>query len=200
MQSLLSREFTRVQRALQMPQTSGLASAAAFGANARHVVLLGVCLGGGLAAFLSALTWLVRGAAVRALTSNAPVGALCVAVMPAVLVCQCLKGLAYPANAVLMGGRDWLFSTAGMWASSAALVGSLMLWLPAPPAAGAAAATAADGARALLTIWQALGLTFGVQVATSMLRYLSGTGPWRVLTGKSAPRAARGPGEGAKAS
>jgi len=122
MQSLLSREFTRVQRALQMPQTSGLASAAAFGANARHVVLLGVCLGGGLAAFLSALTWLVRGAAVRALTSNAPVGALCVAVMPAVLVCQCLKGLAYPANAVLMGGRDWLFSTAGMWASRCVFV------------------------------------------------------------------------------
>jgi Na+-driven multidrug efflux pump len=100
MQSLLSRELTRVQRALEVPGDS----AAAFGANARHVVLLGVFLGGGLAGLLSALTWLGRGAAVRALTSNAPVGALCVAVMPAVLICQCLKGLAYPANAVLMGG------------------------------------------------------------------------------------------------
>jgi hypothetical protein len=88
--------------------------------------------------------------------------------------------------------RDWLVSTAGMWASSAALVGSLMLWLPAPPAAALLMpAVAADSARALLTIWQALGLNFGVQVVTSMLRYLSGTGPWRVLTGKGAPRASK---------
>lgn len=151
-------------------------------------MLLGVGLGGGLAAALSALTWAVRDGAVRALTSNAPVGALCVVLMPAVLVCQCFKGLAYPANAVLMGGRDWGVSTIGMWASSLALVGALLRWLPPPPAAGAAA-TAAEGARALLVIWQALGLTFGVQVAVSMLRYASGTGPWRALTGRDAPRA-----------
>jgi Na+-driven multidrug efflux pump len=200
MQSLLSRELTRTQRALALAanplgangvgargaRASG--SAAQFAANARHVVLLGVVLGGGLAALLSLVTWLLRAPAVRALTSNAPVGALCVSVMPAVLICQCFKGLAYPANAILMGGRDWLVSSAGMWASSLVLVGSLVHWLPAPPVGGVAA-TAAEGAASLLVIWRALGLTFAVQVACSLLRFLSGTGPWRVLVGKDAPGA-----------
>jgi putative MATE family efflux protein len=211
MQSLLSRELTRTERALALGAEGGTDSvanaaargtsaresragtAAEFARNARHVVALGVGLGGGLAALLSVLTWLARSSAVRTLTSNVPVGALCVLVMPAVLICQCSKGLAYPANAVLMGGRDWLVSTAGMWASSGALVGSLLLWLPAPPAEGVA--TAAEGAAALLVIWRALGLTFAVQVAVSLLRYFSGTGPWRVLTGKGAPR----DGDGRKA-
>lgn len=197
MQSLLSRELTRLQRALQPAQAARAArgeggSAAQFGANARHVVLVGVGLGGGLALLLSLLTWLVRGFAVRALTSNAPVGALCVSLMPWVLICQCLKGLAYPANSVLLGGRDWLVSTAGMWLSSLALVGSLLHWLPSPPVGGAAV-SAADGLSSLLIIWQALSMTFAVQVVVSLLRYFSGTGQWRVLTGRDAPREPRRP-------
>lgn len=197
MQSLLSRELTRLQRALRPAVAERAArgksgSAAQFGENARHIVLLGVALGGGLALLLSALTWLGRDAAVRALTSNGPVGALCVALMPWVLICQCFKGLAYPANAVLLGGRDWLVSTAGMWLSSAVLVGSLLHWLPPPPAGGAAASAAAS-LGALLIVWKALSASFAIQVAASLLRYFSGTGQWRVLTGRDAPREPRRP-------
>ena len=46
--------------------------------------------------------------------------------MPAVLLTQVLKGLAYPSNAILMSGRDWIASTTSMWLASASLVAMLV--------------------------------------------------------------------------
>jgi Na+-driven multidrug efflux pump len=86
--------------------------------------------------------------------------------MPLVLVTQIIKGLAYPSNAVLMGGSDWLASTIAMWASSALLVQLLSSNL------------LGSGLRG---VWAALAACFAMQVVTALGRVASRTGPWRVL-------------------
>eukprot|EP00962_Isochrysis_galbana_P040006 scaffold14464_cov108-Isochrysis_galbana.AAC.2 len=140
--------------------------AAACRANARHVLRRGLLLGLGLATALSLITWAFRGMAVGALTSSAEVRAAAVAVMPLVLVTQVIKGLAYPSNAMLMGGSDWLASTLAMWASSALLVRLL-----SSPTSGSG----------LMDVWAALAACFAMQVVTALGRVASRTGPWRVL-------------------
>jgi len=77
-----------------------------------------------------------------------------------------LKGLAYPANAVLMGGRDWIGSTAAMWASSAVLV--LLL-------------SRQVFGSGLLAVWASLAACFGMQVVMALGRVASKTGPWGAL-------------------
>ena len=89
---------------------------------------------------------------------------------------QALKGLAYPLNGALMGGLDWSFSAAAMWAAQLACVGSVGLL--------------SQGGRNPLTLsglWATLVLLFAVQIATAVGRILSGTGPWAVLRKREGP-------------
>lgn len=210
--SLVSRELTRLERAVEGGLTAARTAAARAAAlRARYVVTLGCVLGGGLAALLSVATWWLRGRAIGVMCSGASSGAvraLALGVMPAVLVTQVLKGLAYPANAILMGGRDWLLSAGAMWAASGLLIGAIRWGMPLLAPAGAAAVwgpagaalSAAEQSAALDVIWRALALCFGVQALSALVRYASGTGPWRLLS-KYAPLGgardgAAGAGEG----
>lgn len=131
------------------------------------MLLVGVGLGGGLATALSLVTWACRSSLVSVLTSSPEVQLAAVGVMPAVLVTQVLKGLAYPANAVLMGGKDWLASTLAMWASSAVLVYLLASGTFGPPS--------------LRSVWSALAACFAMQIGTALGRVTTRTGPWRAL-------------------
>jgi Na+-driven multidrug efflux pump len=152
------------------PESEAEAEATACRASARYVLRRGLLLGGGLASALSVVTWACRAAAVGALTSSPEVRAAAVGVMPLVLVTQVIKGLAYPANAVLMGGSDWLASTLAMWASSAVLVHLL--------------SRSAFGT-GLHAVWGSLAACFAMQVVTALGRVASRTGPWRVLRRRS---------------
>ena len=119
------------------------------------------------------------------------------------------KGLAYPVNGVIMGGLDWGFSTAAMWAANAACISivlgakrGLLDNLPAVLRGGGGgcgcvggcvggAVVAADGAAAgflgggggqtLGTLWLGLAAFMWVQVGASVLRFLSGTSMWSFL-------------------
>uniref|UniRef100_A0A6U4LPP4 Uncharacterized protein n=1 Tax=Phaeomonas parva TaxID=124430 RepID=A0A6U4LPP4_9STRA len=107
--------------------------------------------------------------------------------MPQVLVAQVLKGLAYPANAVLLGGRDWNWSTAAMWASA----GATMACLAAQSYFSGPAHGFATGVRTVGQLWWALSLFFGVQVTFSVLRYTSARGPWAALHSDETKRRVR---------
>ena len=84
------------------------------------------------------------------------------------LVCQVLKGLAYPVNGALMGGLDWSFAAATMWAAQAACVCAVAAWGGGAPLS-------------LRRLWGALVLLFLTQVLVGIGRILSGRGPWEVL-------------------
>ena len=69
-----------------------------------------------------------------------------------------------------MGGLDWSFSAAAMWAAQLACVGSVALL--------------SQGGKNPLTLsglWSTLVLLFAVQILTAVGRMLSGTGPWAAL-------------------
>ena len=92
------------------------------------------------------------------------------AVMPLVLLCQALKGLAYPVNGALMGALDWGASAVSMWVAQLSCVASIAVW-------------SERGARALTlnNLWSTLFLLFAVQCVVGLARIASGTGPWAVL-------------------
>lgn len=68
---------------------------------------------------------LTRHVPAAGLTTSLEVRAAAVGVLPFVLACQVLKGLAYPLNGALMGGLDWSFSAASMWAAQIACLGKV---------------------------------------------------------------------------
>ena len=175
MQALVSRE-------LSLWEVCGAeASRGRHAANARHVLRRAVLLGGGLASLLSCVTWASRTRVVGTLTTDPAVRSLALAVMPAVLLTQVLKGLAYPSNAILMSGRDWIASTTSMWLASASLV-AMLTYGRSPLRAGLSGLSAYGAtAGALRTIWVALGACFAMQVLTALARVSSGRGIWRAL-------------------
>ncbi|KAL1519462.1 hypothetical protein AB1Y20_022983 [Prymnesium parvum] len=94
--------------------------------------------------------------------------------MPFVLACQTLKGLAYPLNGALMGGLDWGFSAAAMWAAQILCVSAVALL--------------SHGGRrplSLYGLWGTLVLLFSVQIVSAALRMASGSGPWQALYANS---------------
>ena len=90
------------------------------------------------------------------------------------MLCQALKGLAYPVNGCLMGALDWSAASATMWLSNAACAASLLRPTPA----------------SLTKLWEGFACLFAVQCAAGLLRVASGLGPWANLKKPQTPRTA----------
>ena len=73
----------------------------------RHIIKTGLAAGLAAAGVLGGATLLNRKRTVSALTTDPTVRAACVSLLPLVVLCQVLKGVAYPVNGALMGGLDW---------------------------------------------------------------------------------------------
>ena len=131
-----------------------------------HVMRRGALAGALVASALTALTAARPRAVIAGLTTDAAVRAQCHRILAPMLACQLCKGLAYPANGVVMGGLDWQFATFGIWAGSALCIG-LVAAAPQPPS--------------LATIWVGLSLFMGSQSLLSIARVVSRTGPWGML-------------------
>ena len=133
--------------------------------DAWHVIRLGSLVGGTIASLLTAITALKPSAVIAGLTTDTAVRAACGTIIAPVLACQLFKGLAFPANGVIMGGLDWSFSSAGIWLGS--LLCIALVHARSPPT--------------LVTIWVGLAAFMGSQTLFSVARVLSRAGPWRML-------------------
>ena len=158
-QTLLARELGRTD-----------VTAPARTAVARQIVSRGLLVGGAVAGTLSLLTFRYSREVVNGLTTIPEVRAAAYGVMPLVLACQALKGLAYPVSGALMGALDWRASAAAMWAAQLSAVSLVAIW-------------SQRGARplSLNQLWSALAVLFVVQILAGLGRIASGTGPWVVL-------------------
>lgn len=169
-QSLLAREVG----------SDGGAAGAADGraertAAARHIVARGLSFGGAAACTLSLATYLNRDSVLRGITTIPEVRAACRTVMPLVLLCQALKGLAYPVSGALMGGSDWSYSAASMWCAQLATLAIV-------------AGARRSGSITLNQLWVSLAANFATQIGTGALRLASGRGPWEVLRRSRGPK------------
>ena len=90
--------------------------------------------------------------------------------MPLVLVCQVLKGLAYPVNGALMGALDWRASAGAMVAAQITSVALVGYW-----------SRLGQVPLTLNRLWGALAALFAVQIGASLVRIASRTGPWRAF-------------------
>lgn len=136
----------------------------------RHLINTSIFMGGGVAALLSATTWFNRSSIIAGLTTDTAVQTVTASIFPVVLLCQVLKGLAYPVNGIIMGGLDWFFSMATMWLGNGVSVG-LVTWL-----------IAKKGAVSLGELWVILAIFMGTQVVSGIIRFESRTGVWKVLS------------------
>lgn len=164
-QTLLARELGTAGGAARSAER-----ALSSRASVRHILQRGISVGGVVASSLAALTLVNRRSVVNGLTTIPEVRAAAVGVMPFVLACQALKGLAYPINGALMGGLDWSYSAAVMWAAQLACVGAVF-----------ALSRGGKVALSLSGLWSALVLLFLVQILAGAGRICSGRGPWAVL-------------------
>lgn len=135
----------------------------------RHLINTSMLIGGGVASLLSLTTFLQKDSVLRGLTSNEAVRSASAVIFPAVLVTQVCKGLAYPTNGIIMGGLDWLFTMIAMWAANIVCVG-MVKWF-----------SMGGNMASLEQIWWALAAFMATQVVTSIVRYQSKTGVWKVL-------------------
>ena len=129
-----------------------------------HVIMRGLQLGVLVSAVLAVATIYNQNGVLKGMTASAEVRAAAAAVMPVVLLTQIFKGLSYSTGGILLGGMDWLWSTAGMVVASVACIG-VVVALP----------------NSLWNIWVALAVFMGTQVLCAGLRLLSGEGPWKGL-------------------
>lgn len=160
-QTLLARE---------MADASGSRSGRVRAAAVRHLIQISVGIGGVVATVLSLTTYLQRSSILGGLTSSSAVRDAAMAIMPAVLATQVLKGLAYPVNGIIMGGLDWKSSMLAMWAANLVCVGMVRF-----------GGGVGGGGMTLGRIWWALAAFMGTQVVTGILRFQSRTGVWRLL-------------------
>ena len=139
-------------------------------AASRHVVSRGLGVGALAAGALSLTTLFNRRRVVNGLTTIPEVRAAAAGVMPLVMLCQALKGLAYPVSGALMGALDWRASAAAMWSAQISCLVAIGVW-------------SRGGARALTLnrLWASLAILFAVQIGAGLLRIASGRGPWAVL-------------------
>ena len=137
---------------------------------ARHVVSRGLLLGAIVSTSVSTVTLVNRRQVVAGLTIIPEVRAAAYAVMPLVLTCQVLKGLAYPVSGALMGALDWRASAGAMVLAQASTLLLVAVW-------------SGGGKRvlALNELWAALAILFAVQIMGGLARIASGTGPWKRL-------------------
>jgi len=160
-----------------------------FRVSAWHVIKRGCVSGGCVAAALSVATWVNRAGIVKGLTSSPDIQQACLSIMPVVLLTQVAKGLAYPVNGVVMGGLDWTFSTAAMWAANLGCLAVLRWGSVVFSAASSGALTAGvvtptsplSAPQSLANIWAALATFMWIQVVASLVRVASGTGTWASL-------------------
>jgi len=167
-QALLARE-------LGAAATTAGASAHGRGGGAltrrqrvRHLLSRALSVGALAATSVSALTLFNGRGVINSLTTDAAVRAVALDALPLVLVCQVLKGIAYPVNGALMGGLDWSMAAATMWLAQAACVCAVGLW-------------GGEGPLSLRRLWASLVLLFLTQVVVGLVRIASGTGPWKAL-------------------
>ena len=170
---------TRGERSLSVGRDAEAAASAASAArsDAWHVIRRGALVGGAIAAALTAATAVRPAAVIAGLTTDASVRAACASIVVPVLACQLFKGLAFPANGVVMGGLDWGFATAEIWAGTALCIA--LVHLPLPFSAASAAATLASPS--LTSIWIGLAAFMASQTLFSIARVASSAGPWALL-------------------
>jgi Na+-driven multidrug efflux pump len=180
-QTLLAREMGGLNAALSSGSDAQRAAALQVKRERSwHIIRRGCGLGGLVATTLSLGTLLWRNSVVAGLTNSEPIRAACLSIMPIVLFTQVAKGLAYPVNGIIMGGLDWGFSTAAMWAANAACVGIVLAaksGRPLPPLLGGGS----SGGQSLLALWIGLAAFMWVQVGASVVRFLSGASMWSFL-------------------
>ena len=158
-----------VEKTLSKPQATTSASALT------HVFRLGAAVGTIIAAGLTTLTALNPAKVIAGLTTDIAVREACAGIMTPVLICQLFKGLAFPANGVVMGGLDWGFATCGIRIGSLLCVG--LVHLNSPPT--------------LATVWIGLAAFMASQTILSAARIASRSGPWAMLYTQKAPRDSR---------
>ena len=167
-QAMLAREFALLKAA----NKNDARAAGEARANGRALVKFSVLVGGSIAVALSLATYALESRILAFLTSDPAIRSAASAIFPLVLATQVLKGLAYPANGIIMGGCDWNFSMAAMWASNVLCLTYLKQTLKTT-----------GMPLTLDSIWKGLAIFMATQVAASVLRVASMTGPWRVLRG-----------------
>ena len=143
----------------------------------RHLINGSILVGGLVAGGLSTLTWFQKESVLKGLTTDASIREASRVIFPAVMVCQVLKGLAYPVNGIIMGGLDWKFTMLAMWLANFVCVGMLQFWAKG------------GGVVTLGKIWWALAAFMGTQVVTGALRFSSKTGIWRILRAEKKEKA-----------
>lgn len=131
----------------------------------RHLINGSILIGGGVATALSLVTYIQRVSVMNGLTSNPAVRETALAIFPAVLATQVLKGLAYPVNGISMGGLDWKFTMIAMWVANFVCVGMIKF----------------GGVMTLNKVWWALAAFMGTQVFAGIARVESKTGVFRLL-------------------
>ena len=139
--------------------------------DAWHVMKRGSLVGLFIAGLLTAVTAIRPAAVIGGLTTDVTVREACKSIIPPVLCCQLFKGLAFPANGVIMGGLDWAFASAEIWIGSLLCVA--LVHARTPPT--------------LYTIWIGLSAFMGAQVLLSIARVLSKAGPWARVYPPSKP-------------
>ncbi|EJK68760.1 hypothetical protein THAOC_10034 [Thalassiosira oceanica] len=161
-QTLLARELARGEDEVDGKEKIMAAR------KVRHLINGSIFVGGLVAGGLSFITHLKKDSVLRGLTTDLSIREASGSVFSAVLVTQVLKGLAYPCNGIVMGGLDWKFTMLAMWLANIVCVGMVQTWARA-------------GTVTLGKIWWALAAFMGTQVVTSILRFQSKTGVWRLL-------------------
>lgn len=130
--------------------------------TAQHIVRRSLFLGLTVSGSLSVITKFNMKNVLAAMAKSEAVQIAAAQIMPIVLLTQLFKGLSYASGGILLGGRDWKWSTASMIISSIVCVGTVKL-LPL----------------SLWNVWVSLAAFMAVQVVCALSRVLSRTGPWR---------------------
>ena len=146
-QALLARE---------MPLTTPMKKV-----KAGHVMKRALLLGFLVSSGLTITTLKNTDQVLAGMTTSLEVRQAAKAIMPIVLVTQIFKGLAYSTGGILLGGLDWVWSTASM--TIAGIVCTTLIHVLPP---------------SLWNTWVALAVFMAAQVTVSSARFLSKTGPW----------------------
>ena len=129
---------------------------------AGHVMNRSLLAGILVSSALTIFTLLNQDNVLGGLTTSVEIRNAAAAIMPVVLATQIFKGLAYSTGGILLGGFDWLWSTAGMVASAIVCVALTTFLQPS----------------SIWNIWVALAAFMATQVVTASLRFFSNKGPW----------------------
>lgn len=128
----------------------------------QHIIQRSLFLGLAVSGSLSIITKINLKNVLGTMAKSIAVQEAAAHIMPIVLITQLFKGLSYASGGILLGGRDWKWSTASMIISSIVCL-SLVKILPL----------------SLWNVWVSLAAFMAVQVVCALTRIFSRTGPWR---------------------